>query len=121
MDDGLKKKLIGEAYFFRAFYYYHLVRLYGDVPLITKSQTVNSPDLYPSRSPVADVYKQIISDLQAAEASGMPNTDATGRVSLGAVKTLLASVYLTTAGFPLKQTENYAKAASEIEPVLGWY
>ncbi|WP_413668509.1 RagB/SusD family nutrient uptake outer membrane protein [Mucilaginibacter sp. Mucisp86] len=121
MDDGLKKKLIGEAYFFRAFYYYHLVRLYGDVPLITKSQSVSSPDLYPSRTPVADVYKQIIADLQAAEASGMPNTDATGRVSLGAVKTLLASVYLTTAGFPLKQTENYAKAASEIQPVLGWY
>jgi hypothetical protein len=121
MDDGLKKKLVGEAYFFRAFYYYHLVRLYGDVPLITASQTVNSPDLYPARSPVADVYKQIISDLQTAENSGMPNTDATGRVSLGAVKTLLASVYLTTAGFPLKQTENYAKAASEIQPVLGWY
>jgi hypothetical protein len=121
MDDGLKKTLIGEAYFFRAFYYYHLVRLYGDIPLIIKSQTVNSPDLYPSRSPVADVYKQIISDLQTAEASGMPNTDATGRVSLGAVKTLLASVYLTSAGFPLKQTENYAKAVAEIEPVLGWY
>ncbi|QEM09609.1 RagB/SusD family nutrient uptake outer membrane protein [Mucilaginibacter rubeus] len=121
MDDGLKKKLIGEAYFFRAFYYYHLVRLYGDVPLITTSQTVSSPDLYPSRTAVADVYKQIIADLQAAENSGMPNTDATGRVSLGAVKTLLASVYLTTAGFPLKQTENYAKAVSEIQPVLGWY
>ncbi|AYL99334.1 RagB/SusD family nutrient uptake outer membrane protein [Mucilaginibacter celer] len=121
MDEGLKKKLIGEAYFFRAFYYYHLVRLYGDVPLILQSQTVNSPDLYPSRSPVADVYKQIIADLQAAEASGMPNTDATGRVSLGAVKTLLASVYLTTAGFPLQQTENYAKAAEEVKPVLGWY
>ncbi|PWK78980.1 putative outer membrane starch-binding protein [Mucilaginibacter oryzae] len=121
MDEGLKKKLIGESYFFRAFYYYHLVRLYGDVPLILQSQTVNSPDLYPSRSPVADVYKQIIADLQAAEASGMPNTDATGRVSLGAVKTLLASVYLTTAGFPLKQTENYAKAAEEVKPVLDWY
>lgn len=121
MDEALKKKLMGEAYFFRAFYYYHLVRLYGDVPLILQSQTVTSPDLYPSRTPVADVYKQIIADLQAAEASGMPNTDATGRVSLGAVKTLLASVYLTTAGYPLQQTANYALAAAEIEPVLGWY
>lgn len=121
MDEALKKKLIGEAYFFRAFFYYHLVRLYGDVPLITSSQTVSSPDLYPSRTPVADVYKQIIIDLQAAEASGMPNTDVTGRVSLGAVKTLLASVYLTTAGFPLKQTGNYQLAADEIKPVLGWY
>jgi hypothetical protein len=121
MDDNQKKNLLGQVYFLRAFFYYHLVRLYGDVPLITKSQTLSSTDLYPQRSPVADVYNLIISDLEAAKTSGLPNTDQTGKVSLGAVKTLLASVYLTTAGYPLQKTENYAKAAAEAKDILTLY
>jgi hypothetical protein len=121
MDETVKKRLLGETYFLRAFFYYHLVRLYGDVPLITTSIGVDSPDLYPARSPVADVYTLIIADLEAAKAAGLPNTDQTGRVSLGAVKTLLASVYLTTAGYPLQKTENYAKAAAEAKEVLPLY
>ena len=121
MDEGQKKSLLGEAYFLRAFFYYHLVRLYGDVPLVTKPVEVTSPDLYPARSPVKEVYDLIISDLTAAKAAGLPTTDQTGKVSLGAVKTLLASVYLTTAGFPLKVSANYAKAATEAKDVLSLY
>jgi hypothetical protein len=121
MDDATKKKLLGEVYFLRAFFYYHLVRLYGDVPLITKSVTIDSPDLYPARTDYKLVYAQIISDLQAAETSGLPATDQTGRVSLGAVQTLLASVYLTTAGYPLQTTANYALAAAEAQKVLANY
>lgn len=121
MDETLRKKLLGEAYFFRAFFYYHLVRLYGDVPLITSPVSLDSPDLYPERSPSDKVYDLVISDLKAAEASPLPETDQTGRVSLGAVRTLLASVYLTTAGFPLKRTANYALAAAEAQKVLGDY
>jgi hypothetical protein len=121
MDDVLKKKLLGEVYFLRAFFYYHLVRLYGDVPLIVHSVTLESPDLYPARTDYKQVYALIISDLQAAEASGLPATDATGRVSLGAVQTLLASVYLTTAGYPMQNTANYALAAAEAQKVLSNY
>ena len=121
MPDADKKKLLGEAYFLRAFFYYHLVRLYGDVPLITAPVTISSPDLYPTRTATAAVYDQIISDLKAAETSGLPDKDETGHVSLGAVRTLLASVYLTTAGFPLNKTENYALAAAEVAPVLTSY
>lgn len=121
MDDATKKSLLGEVYFLRAFFYYHLVRLYGDVPLITEPVTLDSPDLYPERTATDKVYDQIISDLQAAEASGLPETDQTGHVSLGAVRTLLASVYLTTAGFPLQKTANYALAAAEAQKVLSDY
>ncbi|WP_428329390.1 RagB/SusD family nutrient uptake outer membrane protein [Mucilaginibacter sp.] len=121
MDAALKKKLLGEVYFLRAFFYYHLVRLYGDVPLITTPVTVDSPDLYPARNTVAQVYPQIITDLQTAEASGMPEIDQTGRISLGAVRTLLASVYLTTAGYPMQVTANYALAAAEAQKVLTDY
>jgi hypothetical protein len=121
MDETLKKKLLGESYFLRAFFYYHLVRLYGDVPLITEPIDATSAQLYAERSPQASVYDLIISDLQQAQASGLPETDQTGRVSLGAANALLASVYLTTAGFPLNKPENYAKAATEAQKVLTKY
>ncbi|RYY24217.1 MAG: RagB/SusD family nutrient uptake outer membrane protein [Sphingobacteriaceae bacterium] len=121
MDETLKKKLLGEARFLRAFFYYHLVRLYGDVPLITEPVTVNSETLYPERSPAASIYDLIISDLTAAQNAGLPATDQTGKVSLGAVNTLLASVYLTTAGYPMQKTENYAKAAATAALVLPSY
>jgi hypothetical protein len=118
MNEATKKSLLGEAYFIRAFLYYHLVRLYGDVPLITNPVDINSPDLYPARSPQADVYKLIISDLQAAEAAGLPVVERSGRISQSAVKALLSSVYLTTAGYPLQQKENYQKAADKAAEVI---
>jgi hypothetical protein len=115
---------LGQAYFLRAFYYYYLVRLYGDIPLVTASINFSSPDLYPARSPKEKVYEQIISDLQEAEKSGLPNVDRSGKASLGAVKSLLASVYLTMAGQPLnKGTEYYKLAADKAKEVIdaGWY
>ena len=118
MDDAQKKALLGQAYFIRAFLYYHLVRLYGDVPLLTTPIDINSPDLYPTRAPQADVYALIISDLQAAEHAGLPLTDQSGRITVGAAKSLLASVYLTTAGYPLQQKANYQKAADKAAEVL---
>jgi hypothetical protein len=118
MDETQKKALLGQAYFVRAFLYYHLVRLYGDVPLITTPVDGNSPDLYPARSPQADIYKLIISDLQTAEQAGLPAVDRTGRISQGAVKALLSSVYLTTAGYPLQQKDNYQKAADKAAELI---
>jgi hypothetical protein len=118
MDETQKKYLLGQAYFVRAFLYYHLVRLYGDVPLLTTPIDGTSPDLYPARSPQADVYKLIVSDLQTAEQAGLPMVDRTGLISQGAVKSLLASVYLTMAGYPLQQKENYQKAADKAAEVI---
>lgn len=118
MDDSQKKSLLGQAYFVRAFLYYHLVRLYGDVPLITTPVDGSSPDLYPTRAAQADVYKLIVSDLQLAEAAGLPAVDRTGRITQSAAKSLLASVYLTMAGYPMQQKSNYALAASKAAEVI---
>jgi hypothetical protein len=109
MDEAKKKSLLGEAYFIRAYLYNLLVRLYGDVPLLINPVTGPGPDLYPSRSPKADVYKLIISDLQAAEAAGLPAVDRSGRISQTAVKALLADVYLTSAGYPLQIKDKAAE------------
>lgn len=124
MSETKKNSLIGEAYFLRAFYYYHLVRLYGDIPLITGIMSTSSPDFYPERSSVEKVYELIIGDLQKAEKSGLPSYDATGRVCQGMIKSLMASVYLTMAGHPLnKGTECYTLAVQKAEEVIdgGWY
>lgn len=124
MNEKNKSRLLGEAHFLRAFFYYYLVRLYGDIPLLTEVVTTASPDFYPERSSKEAVYDLIVSDLKTAETSSLPNTDATGRASLGAVKTLLASVYLTMAGQPLnKGAEYYQLAADKAEEVIdnNWY
>lgn len=124
MDEVTKARLLGEAHFLRAFYYYHLVRIYGDVPLIIEPVDATSPLLYPTRTPQAEVYNQIVNDLVTAEASGLPDNDASGKASLGAVKSLLASVYLTMAGYPLQGgQEYYQMAADKAKEVIdaGWY
>lgn len=119
MDDAQKKRILGEARFLRAWAYFYLVRLYGDVPLILEPVDASSPNLTPSRTPKDAVYQQVVDDLVAAEASGLGWTDATGRVSLGAVKSLLAEVYLTMAGFPLsKGATHYKLAADKAKEVI---
>lgn len=118
MDETQRKVMLGQAYFMRAFLYYHLVRLYGDVPLIKTPIDGTSPDLYPTRAPQADVYNLIIADLLAAEQAGLPAVDRTGRISQSAVKALLSSVYLTTAGYPLQIKANYQKAADKAAELI---
>ena len=113
MDEGLRKRKMGEAQFLRAWAYFYTVRLWGDVPLITKPQTATSEDFKPSRTPQEEVYKLIVDDLLAAEAAGLPWMDASGRVSLAAVKAQLAKVYLTMAGQPLNKGAAYYKLAAD--------
>lgn len=112
MDEAQKKRILGEAQFLRAWSYFYLVRLYGDVPLLLKSVDAGSPDLYPTRAARETVFNQVVTDLTAAEASGLPWTDNTGRTSLGAVKALLAEVYLTMAGQPLNKGAQYYQLAA---------
>ncbi|HWW42752.1 RagB/SusD family nutrient uptake outer membrane protein [Pedobacter sp.] len=61
----VKQHLMGEARFMRAFYYFYLVNLYGDVPLVLSTDyTINAVI---KRSARALVYNQIVTDLKAAQ------------------------------------------------------
>ncbi|EPR69542.1 putative nutrient binding outer membrane protein [Cyclobacterium qasimii M12-11B] len=113
MDSETQNKLLGEARFLRAYYYYNLIRIFGNIPLITTSIDLTSPELYPDPATTAAVYDQIIADLEVAENAGLPWRDSSGRVSLGAVKTLMASAYLTMAGYPLQAGDQYYQLAAE--------
>ena len=118
MDEGQKNQILGEAKFLRAWAYFYAVRLWGDVPLITTPQSATSEDFFPSRAPQSEVYSLIVNDLLEAENAGLPWTDESGRVSQSAVKTLLAKVYLTMAGFPLNETARYTDAASKAKEII---
>lgn len=119
MNEAAKKRYLGEARFLRALYYFNLVRIFGNIPLIVDPINLKSEDLYPNQATPADVYAVIVADLLEAENSGLPFTDVRGRVNMGAVKSLLASVYLTMAGHPLnKGAEYYQKAAEKADEVI---
>ncbi len=111
--------LLGEAHFLRAYFYFQLVQIFGDIPM-NVTPTQSSEDGKLPKSSVQDIYEQVIvPDLQNAESAGLPLTSRSeGRVSQGAAKALLAKVYLTMAGSPLNQTDKYALAAEKALDVI---
>ncbi|MES2875816.1 MAG: RagB/SusD family nutrient uptake outer membrane protein [Bacteroidota bacterium] len=118
MNEQRKKQILGEARFLRAWYYFNLVRIFGDVVKITEP-TPDATNVYFGRSSLKSIYEEIIvPDLTAAELSGLPETDQTGRVSTLAIKSLLAKVYLTMAGFPLNQNDKYSLAKQKAGEVI---
>jgi len=62
---GVKKQLMGEARFMRAFYYFYLVNLYGDIPLVLNTDYTANALI--AKSSKDKVYQQIISDLKEAQ------------------------------------------------------
>ncbi|KQS33856.1 RagB/SusD family nutrient uptake outer membrane protein [Dyadobacter sp. Leaf189] len=112
-DAAAKNKIIGETRFLRAFSYFYLVQLFGDVP-ITEQEYGNPGEIQAadlSRKPVDQVYELILSDLTTAEGL-MPatlNNDKT-HASIGTVKALLGKVHLTR--------KNYAAAEAKLKEVM---
>ena len=99
--------LIGEAKFVRAFSYYHLVRCFGAVPLI--SSFVGDPESVKTvgKSSEEDIYKQIIADLEYAK-QWLPDkqpADVRSRPTKGTAASYLASVYMTQGNFAKAYTE----------------
>lgn len=113
---SMKNQLLGESYLMRALFHYYLTSLYGKIPIVTTSNAVVSNSL--SRSPVADVFKQIIADARQAKAllafdyknvNGATTADR-GRPNKAAAAALLARAYLYTG--------EWAAAAAEAGSVI---
>ena len=67
VNEEVRNRYAGEALFFRAWFYFNLVQNYGDVPLLTKSVTVDETDvLYAKRDPRKTVMKQVLEDINKA-------------------------------------------------------
>jgi hypothetical protein len=98
LSDDIKNPVTAQAYFIRAFYYFHLVRLFGDIPYFDEPITDSEAALSVTLTSEADVYQNIIADLEYAE-TWLPETvDSRAQPSKAAAKSYLALVYLTMAG-----------------------
>ena len=107
---------LGQAYFWRAWAYFYLVRTYGPLPKIVSLQV----DVPVGLSTVAEIYKFIVEDLKKAENlllanyTGVPRTMNGVNVvaSKGAVQAVLSCVYMTMAGWPLEYGADYYNLAA---------
>ncbi len=99
IDPELRQRLIGEAQFLRGVFYFHLVTVFGKVPII--DHVINGsddPDFKPSRDEIADVWDFIETDFRAA-IPALPKfedygNDELGRVAKGAAQGFLGKAHL---------------------------
>ena len=108
-DEGLKTRLLGEAHFVRALYYWNLVTLWGNVPLITEGVDATSRE---PQGTVQQGWDFIMADLTAAEAS-LPLSytgNDIGRATKGAAQTLMGKVYM--------QQRQWAEAQAQFTKVI---
>ncbi|UMB52568.1 RagB/SusD family nutrient uptake outer membrane protein [Lutibacter sp. A64] len=116
VDEEVKNPVTAQAYFARAFYYFHLVRLFGDIPYIDTPIDDLEAASTVGLTPEAEVYENIISDLQFAK-TWLPNTQITrSRPSKAAASSYLALVYLTMAG--TSDNTYFQKAFDEAKEVI---
>lgn len=115
-----KAEIIGEASFIRAFMYFQLVQLWGDVPLQLQEVKTISADrldeiyaiIFPARSSTEQVYAQIISDLERALPLVRPTATHKGYATTGAVNALLAKVYA------IREPHDWAKVKTYCDAVI---
>lgn len=113
MDKTKRDIIEGQALFLRAYFYFMLVRNFGDVPLILKTPASASIEsiLLP-RTPAKEVYEQVLQDME--KAAGMVEDIQTighgGKVSKSAIWGIMARVCLHMAGQPINEISKYAEA-----------
>lgn len=97
-------QLLGEALTLRAFFYYDLIKWWGDVP--ARFVPVNANNIYVPKTNRDIIYNQIITDLQEAtnflSGPGSTFTTTTQRVSKDAARGLLARICLSAAGYSMR-------------------
>ncbi len=89
-----KEGILAQASFLRAFYYFELVKFFGDVPLVVDKRLGAVEVTTVDRAPRADVYKQIESDLNYAISKLDWMVAEKGRISKGAALAMLGKVQL---------------------------
>lgn len=115
VSENIRERYAAEAYFFRAYDYWILTTLFGDVPYITEELNVYSPDVYRGRDPKQTIINNIAANLENTylnlPAFIAPASAQFGRISQGAALTLLSRIYL--------YNEQWDKAASAAKRAMG--
>ena len=119
-DDKAKiATALGNAHFWRAYSYYYLVRVFGKLPIITKTN-IEQFDAQPSE--IEKVYELIVQDLKDAINELPTGYDKEPARLFGvdvwatkqAAQSTLAAVYMSMAGYPLNKGTEYYKHAAEL-------
>lgn len=99
-DAELIKQYAAEVRFLRAYYYFYLIRIYGNIPLVTTSVSDN-----PEQAPASDVYKLIAEDLKFA-IENLPSVNIAdmkaedyGRITKWSAEAMMARVFLFYTGY----------------------
>jgi starch-binding outer membrane protein, SusD/RagB family len=111
LSNPVKNQLLGESKFWRAWCYFYLVNFFGDVPLVTNTDALNNALL--PRTPVSQVYQQIVTDLNDAKSllsNNYPSVER-ARVNKRAAAAFLARVYF--------YQQNWTAANTEATEVIG--
>jgi starch-binding outer membrane protein, SusD/RagB family len=109
--ESIKESMAGEVRFIRAYIYFYLTQFYGNVQRITKTLSVNDPEVYGTRSAKAEVVDFILSELDSA-AVRLPLAQTgtnLGRITKGAALALKARVALYNQKYEVAE-----KAAKEV-------
>jgi len=118
------ERVVGEARFYRALFYFYLTEFFGDVPL-RNSETTSLDSLELGKTPRADIYELIIDDLKYAEqklAEAWEYEAATndiGRPTKGGAKALLAKVLLQRSQNPEALASDVADANAKLDEIIG--
>jgi tetratricopeptide (TPR) repeat protein len=111
LDESLRNSIVAEAKFLRGLYYFHLVNEFGSVPLVT-TLAETSEDYFVPRSPIEDIWRQIISDWDDAEVA-LPikwEPQYAGRATRGAAIAFKGRAYL--------YQKEWNKAIAEYEKLI---
>jgi hypothetical protein len=105
-----KAQVLAQARFLRAYYYFELVKWFGDVPLVVDERIVFGDQFVIDRTPTSEVYAQIEIDLIYA-ADNLPYVQSEkGRITKGAAQALLGKAYL--------YQEKFTEAAAVLEDLI---
>lgn len=123
------KQFVGEALFFRAYFYFYNLKLFGDLPLINTTLDTDSKELYGKRQPRNEVVDQIMEDMALAVEYLPSAAKYTGRLTKEAAMVFQARIALfegtwekyhkgTVFGVEGADGTNYIKKASDVSKAL---
>lgn len=117
--ESIENPVVAQARFIRAFAYFHLVRQYGDIPYLDAPVTDADAAGSISKTPKADVYANIIADLEYAK-TWLPDTQSARSLpSKAAAQGYLSLVYLTMGDYPNAYNEAKEVIMNEGDYALG--
>lgn len=109
-DFAGKESVLGQTRFLRAYYYFELVKWFGDVPFAVDTRLQFGDQFSIGRTPKEEIYSQIEQDLIYA-ADNLPYIQSqTGRITKGAAQALLGKAYL--------YQDKFAEAANVLEDLI---